>query len=146
MNKAELDALTKHESTAEEFDAIERLYLAAPDMTKADAANLWRRWFLDAARKREAEEKRPADGGELVDALRNDLQHHPCAGRTRRIRIRTRLYRFKGGYGRNENEFHCDEVLAVNVATGEDRTRNVGNFWPRYGSCILDPEYRAEFE
>jgi len=143
MNKAELDALTKHESTAEEFDSIERLYLAAPDMTKADAANLWRRWFLEAARKREAEEKRHANGCELIDALRQDVQRHPCAGRTRRIRIRSRLYRFTQGGGPYTETYCCHEVVKVNIARGTDETIHVGNIFPTYGSCALTDEYRA---
>ena len=55
MLKQELDKLTRHESTPEEFKAIERIYMMREEMTKDEAAKLWKACFLDAAIKREAE-------------------------------------------------------------------------------------------
>ena len=54
MTKQELDKLTRHESTWEEFTAIERIYMAREDMTKEDAAKLWKKCFFEVAAKREA--------------------------------------------------------------------------------------------
>lgn len=53
MMKEELDKLTKHESTWEEFEAVEAWYMKAPDATKEKAADLWRHLYLPAAKERE---------------------------------------------------------------------------------------------
>lgn len=142
MNKTELDNLTKHESTWEEFDAIERLYMAA-NMTKEEAAREWRRCFLPAALLREEEAKRPANGEELLAVLRAAIQRHPCAGRTRRITVGSRLYRFEEERGRDAGVFHCEEVLAVDIARDTVRTRNVGRFWAKDFAFVIDPDYAA---
>lgn len=55
MLKKELDNMTRHESTWEEYNAIDRIYMMRDDMTKEDAAKLWKACFLDVAIKREAE-------------------------------------------------------------------------------------------
>lgn len=130
MNKQELDNLTKHESTWEEFDAIERLYMAAQDMTKTDAAKLWRRCFLGAALAREAAYGEPANKHELLDALQTDIRRHPCGGRVRRVQVRGNLYRFTDTSSRGETVYHCEAVLAVDIARGTTTVRDVGNFWP----------------
>ena len=113
MNKQELDNLTKHESTWEEFAAIERLYMAAQDMTKTEAAKLWRRCFLGAGERR------------------------PLAGRVRRIRVRGQLYRFTDTSSRGETVYHCEAVLAVDIARGTTTVRDVGNFWPVQDACAV---------
>ena len=55
MTKQELDKITRHESTWEEFTAIERIYMMRDDMTKEEAAQFWKKCFFTAAAKREAE-------------------------------------------------------------------------------------------
>ena len=137
MNKQELDNLTKHESTPEEFAAIERLYMAAQVMTKTEAAKVWRRCFLGAALAREAAHREPANRRELLDALREDCQKHPCAGRVRYIQIRGTHYRFTDSSHNGETVYHCVAVLAVDVERGEVRERDVGNFWPKLNDCAV---------
>ena len=137
MNKQELDNLTKHESTWEEFAAIERLYMAAQDMTKTEAAKLWRRCFLGAALAREAAYGEPANKRELLDAIQKDIERRPLAGRVRRIRVRGQLYRFTDTSSRGETVYHCEAVLAVDIARGTTTVRDVGNFWPVQDACAV---------
>ena len=136
MNKTELDNLTKHESTWEEFAAIERLYMTAPNMTKEDAARTWRRFFLGAAIKREAAHAEPANRRELLDALQADIRRHPL-GRVRRVQVRGNLYRFTDTSSRGETVYHCEAVLAVDIARGTTTVRDVGNFWPVQDACAV---------
>lgn len=55
----ELKNLTKGECTAEEYEAINAVYMSLEDMTKAQAAKLWHQLYAKkhAAEKKAAEEK-----------------------------------------------------------------------------------------
>lgn len=53
MLKEELDKLTKHESTLEEYEAVEAWYMKDGKASKEDAAKLWKTMYLDAAKARE---------------------------------------------------------------------------------------------
>lgn len=93
MLKEELDKLTKHESTWEEFEAVEAWYMKAPDATKEKAADLWRYLYLDAAKGRE-EAARKAAAAERELRLWRDVEEELQRGGARLLgRIEERAAR-----------------------------------------------------
>ena len=116
MNKQELDNLTKHESTWEEFDRVEAIYMADGRMTKDEAAKVWKALYGEAAKARENAEP-TAD--EICDKIATGYGIHYTHddGYEARITIRGRFFIFTTD-GRRYF-WQGREVVRVDVARGE---------------------------
>ncbi len=120
MMKHELEALTRHEVTWEEFERVEAIYMADGRMTKDEAAKVWRALYGDAAKARDARVKGDPTADEFCDCI-DFSRRYTHDGYAARFTIRGRLYEFETD-GRSYF-WQGREIVRVDIARG---TREYG--------------------
>ena len=120
MMKNELEALTRHEVTLEEFKRVEAIYMADERMTKEEAAKVWKALYGDAAKKRDALVKGDPTADEFCDCI-DFSRRYTHDGYAAKFTIRGRLYEFETD-GR-AYFWQGREIVRVDIAKG---TREYG--------------------
>lgn len=128
MMKHELDALTGHESTLEEYEAVEAWYMRAPGATKEDAAKVWKTMHLAAARQRENPIPTAKELTGIVGPWRESR------GTIRGMNFRITALDADPYHRWYATAWKVEKLLGCNIGTGREKVQLIGTLrrWQGY--------------